>query len=150
MSRDFLKRRAVFRGLALTLGTTSALLFLASQPSLAQPVGFVGHYRILQSRLLSLTHGRDYLLQEGKLVAIGSVDRSRVYCRSAQSTFDEISGQIEVSFETAVDGTERSILKTIPSASTYNPTVIECTAENGFSSALDLSITLGRIVELSR
>lgn len=148
MIRDFLKRRTIFLGLVLTLVAASVLFF--SKPLRAQPAGFVGHYRILQGRLLSLTNGRGYLLQDGKLVAIGSIDRARTYCRSAQSKFDEISGQIEVSFETVVDGTERSILKTIPSAPAYSSTVIECTAENGFSSALDLSIALGRVVELSR
>lgn len=151
MNLETLKRRTISRlllGLALVFGFGPVLA--TPVDPLAQPAGFVGRYRILQSRLLSLTNGRGYLLQDGNLVALGSVDRARVYCRSSQSTFDEISGQIDVSFETAVDGTQRSLLKTIPSVASHTPTIIECTAENGFSGALDLSIALGRVVELSR
>ncbi len=115
----------------------------------ARPADFVGQYRILQSRLLSLTNGRGYLLQDGNLVATASVNRTRVYCRSAQSAFDDIAGDIHVTFETAIDGSERALLRTIPTMPSHRATVIECTSETGFGGPLDLSIALGRIVELS-
>ena len=131
-----------------------ALLFLihstvAIPLASARPADFTGRYRILQGRLLSLTNGRGYLLQDGNLVATGSVNRTRVYCRSAQSAFDDISGDIQVTFETAIDGTERALLRTVPTAPAHRVTVIECTSETGFTGALDLSIALGRVVELA-
>lgn len=115
----------------------------------ARPADFTGRYRILQSRVLSLTNGRGYLLQDGNLVATASVNRARVYCRSTQSAFDDIAGDIQVTFETAIDGTERALLRTVPTTPAHRATIIECTSETGFTGPLDLSIAFGRVVEFA-
>lgn len=129
---------------------SAAAISLTASIAHARPADFIGRYRILQSRLLSLTNGRGYLLQDGNLVATSSVNRNRVYCRSAQSAFDDLAGDVQVVFETAIDGTERALLRTIPAAPSHRVTVIECTSEIGFSGVLDLSVALGRVVELAR
>ncbi len=138
----------------LKYAKTSSLAALAcvlfSYAAVALPSGFTGTYQILQSRVLGLTNGRGYVLQDGNLVADSAIDSSRTYCRAGQSTFDESSGQIEVVFQNAIDGSEHALLKTIPSAAAARPTTLECIATNGFAGTLDLSIALGRVFELTR
>jgi hypothetical protein len=123
----------------------------------ARPANFVGSYSILQTRLLALTNGRGYVLQDGALVAETRIDTSRPFCRAGQSTFDEVSGQVDVVFQAAADGSEHAVLTTIPSASTIQATTIDCigpssgpAAGGGFSGLLDISIALGRVVEVTR
>ena len=116
----------------------------------ALPSDFSGTYKILQSRTLGLTNGRGYVLQDGLLVAEADVDLARVYCRAGQSKFDEVSGSIDVTFNTAVDGSEHAILKTVPGTPVASPTIVECTANNGFLGTLDISIALGRVFELAK
>ncbi len=130
----------------------AAIIASAYLPSAgARPADFTGRYEILQSRTLALTApGRGYVLQDGRLVAQTSIDSSRVYCRSAQTKFDESSGFINVSFTTAADGSEIAVLTTVPGRATASVTTIECFAPGGFSGVLDLAVALGRVVTLAR
>ncbi len=133
--------------------TSSAAILacvLYSCAAVGLPPNFTGEYQILQSRLLGLTNGRGYVLQDGNLTADAAIDSNRTLCRAGQSTFDESSGKIEVVFRTAIDGSEHALLKTIPASTVFRATTIECVAFNGFGGTLDLSIALGRVFELTR
>ena len=116
----------------------------------ALPSNFSGTYKILQTRLLALTSGGVYVLQDGAVIALEAVDFSRAYCYANQSKFDESSGAIDVSFVTAVDGSEHALLKTIPAAPSANPTNLECVSSNGFIGSVDLSIAFGRVFEIKK
>lgn len=116
----------------------------------ALPSNFSGTYKILQSRLLALTSSGVYVLQDGAVIALEAIDFSRAYCYANQSKFDEPSGSIDVSFVTAVDGTEHALLKTVPGTAAANPTSLECVSSKGFIGTLDLSIAFGRVVELTK
>lgn len=134
--------RIAFSAIAITFTSLSAL---------ALPADFTGFYEILQSRTLGLTAGgRGYVLQDGSLVSEANADPARTFCRSAQTKFDETKGDIDVKFVIAVDGSEHATLTTLPSLATSKPTTIECVSAKGFSGALDLSVALGRIVEISK
>lgn len=126
------------------------VVLCGSHAAFARPADFTGHYQILQSRLLALTFTRDFAIQDGSLVALSALDVTRPWCRSTQAAFDDYDGEISVKFVVAPDGSEHATLTTLPSSATKNPTTLTCVANNGFSGALDLSISLGRIVELSR
>ena len=141
------KMKIVLFGLAL-----SAVAGSSSHATMATlPPDFTGSYQILQSRTLSLTaNGRGYVLQDGALLGESSVDRNRAYCRAGQSKFDEPNGIFQVTFGIAVDGFQHALLKTVPAVAGHQPTTIECIAETGFSGPLDISIALGRIVELTK
>jgi hypothetical protein len=123
---------------------------LFSQTAGALPADFTGQYQILQSRLLRLTNGRGFVLQDGNLVADAAIDFSRTYCRAGQSTFDESSGAIVVAFQNGTKDSEYARLTTIPGSPAAGPTTIECFATNGFTGSLDLAIALGRVMEIIR
>jgi hypothetical protein len=121
---------------------------LTALPAYALPADFVGRYEILDSRLLSVSGGAAYVIQDGQLVVEISRNRNRPYCRALQSFFDESQGAIDVRYSIMADSTERAVLKTIPAVRGAAPTTIECYAEQGFFGSLDLSIALGKIVDL--
>lgn len=116
--------------------------------ALALPADFSGTFNILQSRVLGLSYGRGYVLQDGNLILESALDPTRTYCRSGQSTFDESTGRIDVTFQTAADGTEHAMLKTVPSTAAFKSTSLECISMSGFTGALDLSIAFGRVLEI--
>lgn len=119
-------------------------------PAYALPADFVGRYEILDSRLLSISGGAAYVIQDGQLVVEISRNRNRPYCRAMQSFFDESQGMIDVRYSVMTDGLERAVLKSVPASSGARPTTIECYAEQGFIGSLDLSIALGQIVDLAK
>lgn len=141
--------KIVLTGFALL---AAAVIVSPSDATMAAlPTDFTGSYQILQSRTLGLTaNGRGYVLQDGALLSESSVDRNRAYCRAGQSKFDEPNGSFQATFGIAVDGFQHALLKTIPAVAGHQPTTIECIAEAGFNGPLDLSVALGRIVELTR
>jgi hypothetical protein len=124
--------------------------FSAPGPAYALPADFVGRYEILDSRLLSISGGAAYVIQDGKLVVEISRNRNRPFCRALQSFFDESQGTIDVRYSVIADGTERAVLKTIPAIRGAAPTTIECYSERGFFGHLDLKIALGQIVDLEK
>ncbi len=131
--------------------SVTALAFvLYSYSAFGLPANFTGTYQILQSRVLGLSNGRGYVLQDGNLTADAAIDTNRAFCRAGQSSFDENLGKVDVVFQTAIDGSEHALLKTIPASTAFRPTTIECIALNGFTGTLDLSIALGRVLELTR
>jgi hypothetical protein len=135
--------------IAVVVATLASIF--AVETARALPADFGGSYQILQSRTLGLTaNGRGYVIQDGKLVGETSIDHARVYCRAGQSKFDEPNGSFEVTFGVAVDGFEHALLKTTPAVAGHQSTTIECIAEPGFGGPLDLSVALGRIVELTK
>lgn len=123
----------------------------ATGASTSLPADLVGHYEILQRRILALTNGRGYVLQDGALVTVANIQSSRPYCRANLSSFDDYNGQINIHFEvdTLQPPRQRALIQTIPSRPTHRPLTIECFADSGFNGALDLSIALGRVVGLS-
>ena len=121
---------------------------LSAIPAYALPADFVGRYEILDSRLLSISGGAAYVIQDGKLVVEISRNRNRPFCRALQSFFDESQGSVDVRFANLADGTERAVLKTIPAIRGAAPTTIECYSEQGFFGHLDIKIALGQIVDL--
>ncbi len=121
---------------------------LTALPAYALPADFVGRYEILDSRLLSISGGAAYVIQDGTLVVEISRNRNRPFCRALQSFFDESQGSVDVRFASLADGTERAVLKTIPAVRGAAPTTIECYSEQGFFGHLDIKIALGQIVDL--
>lgn len=122
----------------------------AVPPALARPADFRATYRILQSRTLALTFGRGFVLQDGVLIAETVINRTRPHCQALQATFAEVEGVVDVMFETSGAGYERALLRTVPQKIGTAITTIECLAEPGFTSALDISIALGRVVEIMK
>jgi hypothetical protein len=147
-----IKPRRALRLLKMQVWTCCALISgsLSAPPAYALPADFVGRYEILDSRLLSISGGATYVIQDGQLVVEISRNRNRPYCRALQSFFDESRGPIDVRYSVMADGIERAVLKTIPAVRGAAPTTIECYAEQGFVGSLDLSIALGQIVSLGR
>ncbi len=145
-------RRRLRGRLAPWLAACSAMTFVSSYlvPALSLPNDFVGKYEILDSRVLSISSGSTYVIQEGRLVAELSRNQSRPYCRALQSFFDEPQGSIDVRFSATADGAERAILKSIPAKTEARPATIECYAEQGFVGHLDLKIALGQIVTIDK
>lgn len=139
---------AVFLGFLL-LGASP---ILHSTTVSALPADFTGQYQILQRRLLALTNGHGYVLQDGSLTALSDIQTARAYCHGNLSSFDDDDGAITVHFEAlAGRSQERALLQTVPNHPAARVLTIECIADQGFTSGiLDLSIALGRIVDIKR
>lgn len=116
----------------------------------ATPANIVGKYQINDQRTLALTQDRQYYIQDGRLVEAHLIQHWRPYCFSDRKSFDDVSGAIEIFFNSTSGGANRARLATVPSSSTRASTTIECISEAYFKNFLDLQIALGRIVELSR